>query len=87
MDRREAIKTAAAMAFVSGANPYVLTPPSMTRQQIERLRSEWEKLHCGPREQTLICSEEFYHDVMPLTAKRTKWRIVDQMIEEQGGEV
>ncbi len=82
MDRREAIKTAAVAVAVGG-------------------------LPLGPNQATLICSEEFYHAVMPPTVdcrntlqtnidsgvnvlcvkRRQKWRIVDQMIEEQGGEV
>ena len=76
MDRREAMKTAAAMAFASAANPALIKPPPMSSKQLEKMTLEWNKQR----------SEEFYHAVMPPTAKRTKWRIVDQMIEEQGGE-
>lgn len=77
MDRREAIKTAAALAFVSGANPGVIKPPPLSKERREKFRREWEKLYSScwlsPNE-IRACT----------IAGRNKWRIVDQMIEEHG---
>ncbi len=70
MDRREAIKTAATLAFASGANPGVITPPPLSAEQRERFKREWEKLNTGPRESGIV--------------GRNKWRIVGQMIEQHG---
>ncbi len=77
MDRREAIKTAAALAFASRANPGVITPPPQSAVRYTR-REDYKGPPNGTEKPQMLPLPP-----QPLV-KRTKWRIVDQMIEEHG---